>query len=65
MKERQGIPHHLIDIVEPEFDYSVGNYYDDARKAIYDILSRGKLRLSQEVQDSTSEFCLKTTIFHA
>ena len=42
MKERQGIPHHLIDIVEPEFDYSVGNYYDDARKAIYDILSRGK-----------------------
>ena len=26
MKERQGIPHHLIDIVEPEFDYSVGNY---------------------------------------
>ena len=41
MKERQGILHHLIDIVEPEFDYSVGNY-DDARKAIYDILSRGK-----------------------
>lgn len=42
MEERGGIPHHLIDIVEPEFDYSVGNYYDDAKKAIYDILSRGK-----------------------
>ena len=42
MEEREGIPHHLIDIVEPEFGYSAGNYHDDAKKAIYDILSRGK-----------------------
>lgn len=42
MEEQQGIPHHLIDIVEPEFDYSAGNFYDDAKKAIEDILSRGK-----------------------
>lgn len=42
VEEREGIPHHLIDIVEPEFDYSAGNFYDDAKKAIEDILSRGK-----------------------
>lgn len=42
LEEREGVPHHLIDIVEPEFDYSAGNYADDARKAIYDIISRGK-----------------------
>lgn len=42
MEERDGIPHHLIDIVEPEFDYSVGNYYEDARKVVYDILQRKK-----------------------
>lgn len=42
LEEREGIPHHLIDIVEPEFDYSAGNYADDARSAIYDIISRGK-----------------------
>lgn len=42
LEEREGIPHHLMDIVEPEFDYSVGNYYRDAKKAIYEILSRGK-----------------------
>ncbi len=42
MEERDGVPHHLIDIVEPEFDYSVGNYADDARKVVYDILNRGK-----------------------
>ena len=42
IEERQGIPHYLIDIVEPEFDYSAGNYYDDAKKIIYEILAKGK-----------------------
>ncbi len=42
MEEREGIPHHLIDIVEPEFNYSAGNYVEDARRAIEDILSRNK-----------------------
>ena len=43
IEEMDGIPHHLIDIVEPEFDYSVADFQDDARKAIYDVLSRGKI----------------------
>ena len=42
IEEREGIPHHLIDIVEPEFNYSVGNYVEDAKRAIEDILSRNK-----------------------
>lgn len=42
IEERKGIPHYLIDIVEPEFDYSAGDYYRDAKRAIEDILSRGK-----------------------
>ncbi len=42
MEEREGIPHHLIDIVEPEFNYSAGNYVEDAKRAIEDILSRNK-----------------------
>ncbi len=41
-EERKGIPHHLIDIVEPEFDYSVADFYDDAKKVLYDILKREK-----------------------
>lgn len=41
-EEQDGVPHHLIDIVEPEYDYSVAEFSDDARKAIYDILSRNK-----------------------
>lgn len=43
LKEREGIPHHVIDVVEPEINYTVANFYDDATKAINDILSRGKL----------------------
>ena len=43
MEEREGIPHYLIDIAEPEFDYSVGEYYRDAKKAIYEVVSHGKI----------------------
>jgi len=42
-EEMQGIKHHLIDIVEPEFDYSVANFLDDARIAIEKIRSKGKV----------------------
>ncbi len=42
LEEQDGIPHHLIDIVEPEVDYSVADFYDDAKNAIFDILNRGK-----------------------
>ncbi len=41
--EMQGIPHHLIDFVEPHESYSVARYIQDAEKAIADITSRGKL----------------------
>lgn len=43
LEERSGIPHYMIDIVEPEVDYSVGLYADDAKKVIRNILSRGKV----------------------
>lgn len=42
IEEREGIAHHLIDIVEPEVDYSVGDFYKDAKPIISDIISRGK-----------------------
>ena len=42
IEEREGIPHHLIDIKEVTEDYSVYDYQIDCRKAIEDITSRGK-----------------------
>jgi len=42
MEEREGIVHHMIDIVEPEFEYSAGLYKKQAEKAIDNILARGK-----------------------
>ncbi len=42
IEEMEGIKHHLIDIREPENDYTAGDYARDGKKAIEDILSREK-----------------------
>jgi tRNA dimethylallyltransferase len=39
--ERRGIPHHLLDVLEPSEEASVAQYQRDARAAIDGILSRG------------------------
>lgn len=41
-EEQSGITHHMIDIVEPEFEYSAGLYKKTARDKIYEIASKGK-----------------------
>ncbi|GER53814.1 tRNA dimethylallyltransferase 9 [Striga asiatica] len=41
VSERQEVPHHLVDILHPSEDYSVGQFYEDARKLTEEILSRG------------------------
>ena len=43
MEERQGIKHHLLDIVDITEEYTAADFCDDARLVIKDILSRGKL----------------------
>lgn len=40
--EREGIVHYMIDVVEPDFNYSAGLYAKEAKSCINDILSRGK-----------------------
>lgn len=42
LEEQDGVPHYMMDIVEPEVDYSAGLYEQDAKRIVYDILSRGK-----------------------
>ncbi|TSC83969.1 MAG: tRNA dimethylallyltransferase [Parcubacteria group bacterium Gr01-1014_13] len=39
----EGIPHHLMDIVDPKKDFSLADYKAMATKSIKDILSRKKL----------------------
>lgn len=41
-EERQGIPHHLIDILDPRESYSTGRFRREALDLIADILARGK-----------------------
>ena len=42
LEEREGIPHHLIDIKEVEEDYSVFDYQRDIREKIEEITARNK-----------------------
>lgn len=41
-EEMQGIPHHMIDVAEPEENWSVARYVEAAVPVVEDILSRGK-----------------------
>ncbi len=43
LDERRGIPHHLIDIVDPRDEYTAAQYARDAAACIRDIHSRGRL----------------------
>ncbi|SEB16070.1 tRNA dimethylallyltransferase [Thalassobacillus cyri] len=42
-EEANGIPHHMIDIKNPEESFSVAEFQEKVTAAIEDILSRGKL----------------------
>ena len=42
-EEMRGVPHHLINIVSPQDEFSCADYATAARNAIEDIASRGKL----------------------
>lgn len=41
--EQKAVPHHLIDIVDPDYPFSVADFQERARQAIDDIANRGKL----------------------
>ena len=43
MHERCGIPHHLIDIVDPTDEYTAAQFAADAAAVISDLHARGKL----------------------
>ncbi len=45
MAERQGVPHHLVDVAEPDQVWSLVLFQEAARQAIADIQGRGKLPL--------------------
>ncbi len=43
--ERRGIPHHLIDVVDPTDEYTAAQFARDAARAVRDIHARGRLPL--------------------
>lgn len=44
MKEMNGVPHHMLDVLEPTtLSYTIHDYKKSAKAAISDIFSRNKL----------------------
>ncbi len=42
LEEMQGVPHHMLDVAEPEEDFSVSRYCEMASPIVDDIVARGK-----------------------
>lgn len=42
-REREKIPHHMVDFLAPDAEYSAGQFGSEAREIICDIFSRGNL----------------------
>jgi len=40
--ERHGVPHHMLDIIDPRESYSVSAFHDQAKEIIEGILARGR-----------------------
>ena len=43
VEEMDGVPHHLMDFLDPTEEYSVAQFVEEARNIISDISSRGKI----------------------
>ena len=43
LAEQRGMPHHMVDVVEPTEEYSAARYAREAAAVIRDITARGKL----------------------
>jgi tRNA dimethylallyltransferase len=43
LAERRGIPHHLIDVLEPQNVFTAGEFSRQARQIVAEITSRGKV----------------------
>ena len=45
LEERKGVPHHLIDFVSPDINYTAGEWAREAAKKIEEIETRGRVPL--------------------
>ena len=45
LEDRRVVPQHLVDVVEPDQEYSLARYVADAEQAVEQIVSRGRVPL--------------------
>ena len=50
-EEMEGIPHYLIDVLEPDEEFHVVRFQEMAQEAMKEIYSKGKIPILQEERD--------------
>ena len=61
-EEQKGIPHHLIDVLDPDEEFHVVRFVQMAKEAMEDIRSRGKVPILTGGPDFTYRPCFMTLI---
>lgn len=62
-EEMDGVPHHLIDILEPDVAFNVAMFKDLAKSAVEDIYSRGRIPILVGAPDFIFRPFYMTSIF--
>lgn len=61
-EEQKGIPHHLIDVLDPDEEFHVVRFVQMAKEAMEDIRSRGKVPILTGGLDFTYRPCFMILI---
>ena len=61
-EEMEGIPHYLIDVLDPQDDFNVVTFQTMAKQAMNEIYSHTKSRSLPEAQDFISRLCFMILI---
>ena len=61
-EEMEGIPHYLIDVLDPQDDFNVVTFQTMVKQAMNEIYSHNKVRSLPEAQDFISRLCFMILI---
>ncbi|KAM0030032.1 putative transferase [Helianthus debilis subsp. tardiflorus] len=64
-EERGGVPHHLLGVIDPETDFTAGNFISKASHALESIVGRGKLPIISGGSNSFIEALVEDRVFRS
>ena len=53
-QEMARVPHHIVDLRDPDEEYTAGAFYADALRAVDSVLARGRVRTDRVVAETAT-----------